>query len=65
MADDLRAIRAALATIPPACRYHGTNVEGTSPYRDECCDTGRPSLLLRRALEALERIEQATGATHG
>lgn len=62
MADDLHTIRAALATIPPACRYHGTKLESTSPYREECCDTGRPSLLLRRALEALERIERGAEA---
>lgn len=57
-AVDLRTIRAALDSMPPACRYHGTNLEGTSRYREECCDTGRPSLLRKRALEALERMER-------
>jgi hypothetical protein len=61
---DLAAIRAALDAMPPACRYHGTNLEGTSRYREECCDTGKPSLLRRRALEALERVERAAGADH-
>jgi hypothetical protein len=59
---DHAAIRLALTTIPPACRFHGTNLNPTSPTREACCDTGKPALRRRAALEALDRLERAAAA---
>jgi hypothetical protein len=59
---DHAAIRLALTTIPPACRFHGTNLNPTSPTREACCDTGKPALRRRAALEALARLERDTQA---
>jgi hypothetical protein len=59
---DHATIRLALTTMPPACRFHGTNLNPTSPTREACCDTGKPALRRRAALEALDRLERDTQA---
>jgi hypothetical protein len=55
---DLAAIRRALEALPERCRYHGDELVSKRPFwgDDSCCDTGKPSLYRRRALEALNRI---------
>jgi hypothetical protein len=52
-------IRAALVRLPENCRYHGADIVEDRPahrqwYSGACCATGEPSLLRRRALEALD-----------
>lgn len=59
---DLAAIRIALTSLPPACRFHGTKLEPTGPTREACCDTGKPSLRRRTALEALDRLDRQAAA---
>ncbi|MHA6764734.1 hypothetical protein [Streptacidiphilus sp. PAMC 29251] len=60
---DLLTIRSALEKLPATCRYHGERIEpeGSSwvSLRESCCDTGLPSVLRRRAMDVLDRIEAA------
>jgi len=54
------AVRAALACIPAACKYHGDQIEGRDRWRfaGACCATGEPSLMRRRAEVALASLEK-------
>jgi hypothetical protein len=54
--SDRELIRAALECLPEECRYHGARLDHGGIVSDgACCDTGRPALARRRALEALRR----------
>lgn len=56
---DMNAIRAALDYLPRECRYHGDRIEMPGIVGDGgCCDTGRPALARRRALEAVQRLSE-------
>ncbi len=52
-------IRAALATLPDRCRYHGdeTAPDSGTWYHEACCDTGVPAQRRKAAEEALRRLE--------
>jgi len=57
-ADEVQ-IRRALDHLPAVCRYHGTDIEASSPhlnraYNGACCATGEPALARRRALAVLD-----------
>lgn len=64
MADDLTAIRAALDTLSPTCRYHGDRIDPAPGLlrREACCDTGVSAMRRRRAEAELERLRAALEA---
>lgn len=57
-ATERATIQAALMSLPKQCRYHGDNLDSDTPWRQACCDTGRPALLRREAEAVLDRDER-------
>jgi hypothetical protein len=52
---DAATIQRALEALPKTCKYHGDKLErnGSAWTDSSCCDTGKPSLLRRKAEVAL------------
>jgi hypothetical protein len=64
---DAAMIRRALETIPAECRYHGERLEIDYGLHGmgSCCDTGKPSMYRKYAMEALDRAVAEQETTNG